>query len=945
MTYGEWICANTKLRGRPFSFEGYEFQEAIVNDMSPDLAVKKPSQIGMALALSTPIPTPTGWTTMGEIQVGDIVFDEVGAQCIVECVSPVYIDHVCYKLTFDNGHSIIADANHRWFVHSHHAFKGDAFYTGAGRPPSGSGFAHEGVVTTQFMAEHFKVGGRNRFSIPTTGALQTPITDLPVDPYFLGAWLGDGNTHASVITGHVDDIQALVPLLEMRGMECRFSSLKANAIQIQVSIPGTVRKQPQQVTNHPGKEFDTLARRLSLLGLLEQKKFVPDIYLRAEASVRLDVLRGLLDTDGSITKAGRVSFSNTNSDLIAGFEELAVSLGFKTHTRWRSPGKMTTLKNGQTICSKLFCGEVSFTAYAQDAVFLMPRKASRLKTTGRKSETSSRRVVNVERVETTPVRCISVNSPNHLFLAGRGMIPTHNTEVQIRKFLAFLARNRGTSGIFTFPSEKMFKTNSKTRIKPVVSQPAFGSTGLDDERPNRSMNLYEINGSFAHIMGMTEGEATSTPADILAHDEVDLSDQVNIGLFQSRLQNSVFKITQKFSTPTHPGFGIDAAFIASDARHYFVKCECCGHQQVPNFTMPFLYLPGYNGDGDMDKIDADMVSRIDMGGCYVKCERCSKALNLRDPTLREWVPMRPTREAHGYQILPFSTYKLPPAYIIRQLQKMRQANNLKGWYNTVLGETFSDGASKLEPDAVKAVMKGPGRPEIDPRTPMALASDMGLTCHLVMGPISGDMAHPILFEQVSSNRIEDRIKELRAQYNIVCGGVDRHPYTPTAEAIRDASNRIILPIEYRGTPFINLKNDEYDNLDYVQINRTAAIDTVVRAIQGKSLTLAGYGGLEQIVIEHLCDMVRIETDEKPATWEKLTGNDHFMHAVVLLQASVRIAMVVQASKPAPTHLHFGLVGIEVPTHEQILHVTGTRNNHFGTHASRPSSQSNAERLM
>ena len=492
------------------------------------------------------------------------------------------------------------------------------------------------------------------------------------------------------------------------------------------------------------------------------------------------------------------------------------------------------------------------------------------------------------------------------------------TEVQVRKFLAILARNRGTSGIFTFPDERMYKKNSKTRIKPVVSQPAFSTTGLDDDKPLRNMQLYEVNGSFAHIMGMTEGEATSTPADFLFHDEIDLSDQTMIGLFQSRLQNSVHRVTQAFSTPTHPGFGIDARYNASDKRVYMAKCRC-GHWQHPTFTMPFLCLPGYHGEGMLDELDADGVSKIDLANSYVKCERCSQPLNLRDPSLREWVPELPSRLARGYKVSPFSPThgRLDITYILNQLLTMKQLDQLKGWYNTVLGETYSDGNSKLEPDMVRAIMKSPSVPDISPTMPVALGCDMGKTCHLVLGIVTRQGVMPFLFEQVPSGQIRQRIAQHRAKYNIITGCVDRLPYTPDANAIRDASNRTILPMQYSPAPNFSLKYDEYENIDHVHANRTQVIDAMVRDVRTRTMEMSGYGGLKEVVVEHLCDMVRIEVDERPASWEKLTGSDHFFHALALLLASVKVREIVGLLTPQEARQFIGLIGVPSSTAKPV----------------------------
>lgn len=480
------------------------------------------------------------------------------------------------------------------------------------------------------------------------------------------------------------------------------------------------------------------------------------------------------------------------------------------------------------------------------------------------------------------------------------------TEVQVRKFLAWLKRNRGTSGIFTFPNERMFKNNSKTRIRPVLKQPVFNQ-GSDDDKPVRAMNLYEIDLSFAHIMGMTEGEATSTPADVIYHDELDLSNQQMVGLYQSRLQNSDHKITQRFSTPTHPGFGIDAVFNASDQHNYLCKCSACGHWNDPVFSTEFLNLPGYKGDGVLHEIDADVLAAIDLADAWFKCERCSSRLDLGNPELREWVAAFPARRSRGYRIRPSASVRLTVPYILGQLLKMKALENLRGWYNTVLGETYSDGNSRLEPEMVKACMKD--SKSIEYSGPVALGCDMGATCHLVLGrPRAHGKVDPFHFEQVPSSRIETRIEELRQRFNIVCGGVDRHPYTPDAHRISEASNRKILPIEYRGTAHVGLKNDEYGALDFAQVNRTWAIDNIVRDIRDQAIEISGYGHLGQVLVEHCCDMVRVEADEKPASWEKLTGNDHFLHALALMKASVRVKDILLAGVEIEARSCIGLVG-------------------------------------
>lgn len=486
------------------------------------------------------------------------------------------------------------------------------------------------------------------------------------------------------------------------------------------------------------------------------------------------------------------------------------------------------------------------------------------------------------------------------------------TEIQIRKVLAFLARNRGTTAILTFPDELMFRRNSKTRVRPIItSEKVFNQSNFDD-KPARSMDLYEIAGSFLLVTGMGEGDATSTPADLLAHDELDLSDPRIISLYQSRLQNSDYRLTHKFSTPSLHGYGIDASYAMSDQHEYWAQCGACNHWQIPRFTPQFVNLPGFTGSDFIKELDIDVLEKCDTSDVYVRCEKCSRQLDMSDASKREWVAAYAARRARGYRVRPFSTSRVKPLNVIDQLIKLRVDDaGMKVFTNTILGETFSDGKSRLEPDLIRKAMVGASVPHINKDVPVALGCDMGTVCHLTLGRIRGELADPFLFEQVHSDKIVGRIAELRAKYNIVTGGVDRLPYTPTANQIRNESNGLILPLEYRQQAVINVRKDEHDVVSYAEINRTAAIDAVVASIHRTppAIEIAGYGALGAILVEQLCDMVRIENDEKQAVWQKQTGNDHFFHSLVLMRASIKVREIVHMTYGEGPRRLLGMISI------------------------------------
>ncbi|WP_353645755.1 phage terminase large subunit family protein [Mesorhizobium sp. WSM2239] len=465
------------------------------------------------------------------------------------------------------------------------------------------------------------------------------------------------------------------------------------------------------------------------------------------------------------------------------------------------------------------------------------------------------------------------------------------TEVQIRKFFCFLKRTSSINGIFSLPNDEMYKRVSQTRIKPIVDEELVFNQHTPSKKPVRSMSLYQVDDSFGFITGGKEGDATSINADIMFNDEVDLTDQEILALYGSRLQGSDIRMRQGFSTPTFEGYGIDSAYKASDQHEYLCRCDC-GHWNLPVFTPRFMHIPGLPSDlNDLTEIDPDIAAKLDLANSYVMCEHCAKPLDLGNPNKREWVPRHPGRIGRGYWVRPFATPRLSVEYIVKELLEYKRKNSMRRWYNTVLGQPYNDANARLSLTEIEAVMKGEGKVHVSSDTPVAVGIDVGQTCHVVLAALGHVV--PVVFDwlQVPSDDLKETLADLRKQYRIVAGGMDLNPYAPLAREIRDESKGIIMPVEYAtslSAAPISLVKDEMENITHVRSNRTQIIDAVVNDIRKHRLELAGYGNKKVIITTHLQDMVRVEEPEQPAKWVKLTGDDHFFHALGYMKHSLRI---------------------------------------------------------
>ncbi|ATA27194.1 replicative DNA helicase [Mycobacterium lepraemurium] len=368
--------------------------------------------VGKALALDTPLPTPTGWTTMGDVAVGDELLGDDGRPTRVVAATDVMLGRPCYGVEFSDGTVIIADAAHQWLTETRASRKSaQAAALGYNRYNNQRTFA--AVRTTAEIAETLRCPTQDRrlnHSVVNARALDLPDREFLVPPYTLGAWLGDGASAAAQIT-------AADPEIIMR--------IEAD---------------------DSGAGVGTLQARLRTIGVLGNKH-IPTEYLRGSEAQRRALLAGLLDTDGTVAVGGAVQFSVTNQWLARDVNELIVSLGYRCQTSTkRVRGRSETSSIAYTL-----------TFSTEDKVFALERKTiahkERRATTGT-SRCGSHFIVDVRPIESVAVRCVEVDNDSHMYLASRAMVPTHNSTLGLDFLRSCSIKHRMASVIFSLEMSK-----------------------------------------------------------------------------------------------------------------------------------------------------------------------------------------------------------------------------------------------------------------------------------------------------------------------------------------------------------------------------------------------------------------------------------------------------------------------------------------------------------
>lgn len=345
---------------------------------------------GKALDIDTPIPTPDGWKTMGTLKCGDTVFDKDGNQCHVTYCTEVMENHRCYSVKFDTGEEIIADSDHQWYVYDRYSRTNPL------------------VLTTHTMSDRVDLQdsrghSSRRYSIPIGGPIQTKELKLPIPPYVLGAWLGDGRSSDARFYSSVRDVLEMVQHFKEAGESLTITNLQKGCYECRIDWRGCRDR-------YDPTRFQARLRKLKLLN----NKHIPLSYRRASYQQRLELLQGLMDTDGSITVDGKCEIATKFKKLGTHILQLLLSLSIKA--------RMTQ----KVIDGKTYY-RISFKAFSEQPVFKLARKLERQIPRKDVALSVTRRIVSITPIKSRPVKCIQVDSPSHTYLCGYGFIPTHNT--------------------------------------------------------------------------------------------------------------------------------------------------------------------------------------------------------------------------------------------------------------------------------------------------------------------------------------------------------------------------------------------------------------------------------------------------------------------------------------------------------------------------------------
>ena len=376
-----------------YDYDYYYFQAIeIAQDQGKHLCVAKARRKGYEQPYSEPVLTPTGYVPMGSLKVGDLVMNPNG--------SPVRIGDIVeqgtteiYEVEFQDGRKVRCGANHLWAT----CRNGKKFYI---------------MRTVDYMKRKLKQGSPGKehypYKIPELNPLNFDERPITVDPYVLGVLLGDGY---------------------ICGDQVRFSTADKFIVEeLQRRLPDYIIEHKEQynyVIKSKVQGINELNRQLKDLKVKVKSydKFIPENYKFTSIENRFELIRGLMDTDGSVTN-GACSFVSTSEQLIDDMIFVLRSLGIRCKKSKEISGRNNVDFNNGNYSDTRPHWELTITT--EEDIFKLPRKLEKI----RKDRKYNYKGIGIKSIRKTgefeKQRCLCIDNENHLYIT-KDFIPTHNS--------------------------------------------------------------------------------------------------------------------------------------------------------------------------------------------------------------------------------------------------------------------------------------------------------------------------------------------------------------------------------------------------------------------------------------------------------------------------------------------------------------------------------------
>ena len=428
---GEVHDIDRKRIDKIFNFKILDHQEKIIQSYLNFKYIQKyrgmlmhaSAGVGKALQNGTPIRILDGWRNIEDLKVGDKVIGNDGKETTVVGVYPQGKRH-CFKITFLDGRTIVADENHLWKVFKRQ--KGVSV-----EDESNWSVMDMKTIYNYFIKRGITHSG-DRFYIPLPESEIKPDKEYILHPYILGCILGDGSISSGGISLILSSLEGIERIKEHLHPDIKLTYTQrpnAKCYEVRLSKKDTLK------TNIYIQELI----RLNLYGCVSYNKFIPLEYLNGSTEQRWELLRGLMDTDGTVSnptktigrsgkssKCGNISYSTSSYKLCQNVIELVRSLGgmAKYYIKLPQYTYLGERKQGQTNYG------INVRLKHPNMAFTRPDRKSRLTYENQYTKGFKLLIQDITYIGEHETTCIAVDNESKLFVA-KDYIVTHNTSTSL----------------------------------------------------------------------------------------------------------------------------------------------------------------------------------------------------------------------------------------------------------------------------------------------------------------------------------------------------------------------------------------------------------------------------------------------------------------------------------------------------------------------------------